>query len=307
MNDEESSQSAELNSYHRDIDPGFGAGFGGFVIAHQSPLAHQPAEGSLHDPAAWQDFEARDVVRTFDDRDGQLGAQPFDPWSEGFAGVAAIHPQDAQPGEPAQDPAQQDFCAVAFGGAGGGHGHTQHQPQGVHQQMPLAAFDLLAGVIADPTAVTSRFDTLTVQNGRRWATALAVSLPDKGAQRIIESRPLMVERSLSEDMANRFPVRKVRRQITPRAATFDQIQDGIQNAPPINWRASAFGGFGEPRFEVSPLGIRETGLVYGVFHARTEATLKMRRRNPSRMSTHPSTILSPAIKQTYQPHRQSKN
>jgi len=42
MNDEESSQSAELNADHGDIDPSFGAGLGGFIIAHQSPLAHQP-------------------------------------------------------------------------------------------------------------------------------------------------------------------------------------------------------------------------------------------------------------------------
>src|ERR1035437_7369378 len=116
--------------------------------------------------------------------------------------------------------------------------------------MPLATFDPLAGVIPHTATMTSRFDTLTVQNRRRWATALAVSLPDKGAQRIIEGRPLVVERPLPEDMINRFPVRKVRRQITPRAATFDQIQDGIQNAPPINRRASTFGGFGEHRFEV---------------------------------------------------------
>jgi len=50
MNDEESSQTAELNSDHRDIDPRHSAGFGGFVIAHESPLVHQPAEGALHHP-----------------------------------------------------------------------------------------------------------------------------------------------------------------------------------------------------------------------------------------------------------------
>ena len=34
--------------------------------------------------------------------------------------------------------------------------------------MALAALDPLAGVIADVTAVTSRLNALTVQNGRRW-------------------------------------------------------------------------------------------------------------------------------------------
>jgi len=79
MNHKESSQSAELNSDHRDIDASFGAGLGGLVIACESPMPHQPAEGSLHDPAERQDFETRSMVRTLDDRDGQLRAHPFDP------------------------------------------------------------------------------------------------------------------------------------------------------------------------------------------------------------------------------------
>jgi hypothetical protein len=57
--------------------------------------------------------------------------------------------------------------------------------------------------------------------------------------------------------------------------------------------------------EVSPLGIRETGVIDGVFHALTEAALKIGRRTPSRMSTHPATYLSPATQQTREPQRKS--
>ena len=74
MNDEESSQSAELNSDHRDIDPRHGAGFGSFVIAHESPLVHQPAEGALHHPATGQDLEALGGIGAFYDLDVQFGA-----------------------------------------------------------------------------------------------------------------------------------------------------------------------------------------------------------------------------------------
>jgi hypothetical protein len=42
MNDEASSQAAELNSGHRDVDPSLGTGFRGFATTHQSPQAHQP-------------------------------------------------------------------------------------------------------------------------------------------------------------------------------------------------------------------------------------------------------------------------
>jgi hypothetical protein len=42
MKDKESRKSAELNLDHGDIDPSFGAGFGGFIIMHESPNAIPP-------------------------------------------------------------------------------------------------------------------------------------------------------------------------------------------------------------------------------------------------------------------------
>jgi hypothetical protein len=141
MKDEQSGRLAELNSYHRDIDTCFGAGLGGFITAHQSPLTHQPTKGALPDPAAWQHFEASNIIGMFDNLDCQFGAKPLDPLGGRLAVVAASHPQDSESGEPAQDPAKKDLCGVAFGGASLDHGDAEHQPQGVHQQMSLAAFD----------------------------------------------------------------------------------------------------------------------------------------------------------------------
>lgn len=57
MKVEVSSQAPELNSDHGDIDPSFGAGFGGFVLAYQAALAHQPTKSTFHDPATRQDGE----------------------------------------------------------------------------------------------------------------------------------------------------------------------------------------------------------------------------------------------------------
>src|ERR1035438_3068020 len=165
---------------------------------------------------------------------------------------------------------------------------AEHQPQRIHQQMPFAAFDPFAGVIPHGAAVPRRLHTLTVQNRGRGPTALVVGSPHERAQRVVQGGPLVVERPLPEDMINGFPRGKGGGQIAPRAATFDAIEDGIQDAPPVGGRASAFGGFGEHRFEVSPLGIGEAGFVDGVFHAPTEAALKMSRRIRKRMSNHSS-------------------
>ena len=288
---EESGQAAELNSYHSDIDRSFGAGRSSFVITDQSALTHQPAKGALHDPASRQHFETRGSIGTFDNLDRQFGAKLLDPLSEGFAGIATIDPQDAEPSEPAQYAAQDYLRASAFGGAGRRDGNAEHQPQGVHQQMALAAFDPLAGVIAYRAAVTVGLDALAVENGGRGPRAFVLSSTDERAQRVVEGGPLVVERPLPEAMIDGLPRRKVGRQITPRTATFDDIQDGIEDAPPIRGWASALGGFGQHRFEVSPLGVREAAVIYGVFHALTEAALKMNRLNPRPMSTHHCIIL----------------
>ena len=54
--------------------------------------------------------------------------------------------------------------------------------------MAFAAFDPLAGVIANATAVTGGFDALTVQDGGRGPAALVVGLLNEDAQRIVKHR-----------------------------------------------------------------------------------------------------------------------
>ncbi len=68
-------------------------------------------------------------------------------------------------------------------------------------------------------------------------------------------RPLMVEDPLPEDMIHCFPAGKVGGQMAPGAATFNQIQDGIQNSAPVNRRAATLGGFGKHGLDKTPLGV----------------------------------------------------
>ena len=62
---------------------------------------------------------------------------------------------------------------------------------------------------------------------------------------------------MPKDMVNGFPRRKVGGKITPRIAALDEIEDGIQDAPPVCGRASASGRFGEHLFEKIPLRVGE--------------------------------------------------
>ena len=150
---EESSQSAELDSYQGDIYPSFRAGLGGFVIAHQSALTHEPAKGALHHPAPWQHFEAAHVVGAFDHFHHELAAEGFDPLGKLRSTIPAIDPQQAQSGKPAQHSAQQGFGPGAFGGAGGRDLDAQHQTQRVHEQVSLAALDAFGRIVAHRAAV----------------------------------------------------------------------------------------------------------------------------------------------------------
>ena len=279
MKTEESSQSAELDSDHGDIDPSLGTGLGGFVIPHQSPLAHQPAESAFHHPAVRQHFEALGVVGTFDDLNLQFGPESLDPVGKRLPGVAAIHPQNTQPGEPAQHPAEQQLGTVTFGGVGRGHGHAQDQSQGVHQQVPLAALDALGGIIPHLAAVTGGFDALTVQNRGRWPAALAVGAAHQDAQGVMDNDPAMIGNPLPEDMINRFPMRKIGGQITPGTPALDQVQDGLEDAAAIGGRTAQFGGLGQQGLEIGPLGVGQVGVVSGFFHRPTGATANDSRKS----------------------------
>src|SRR5438067_9229437 len=92
-------QSTELDSYHCNIGPSFRTGRCRFIIPHQPTVAHQPPEGALHHPTAWQDLKSSRIVRTLDDLHPERGTQIRDPRRESGASVTAIDPEQAKPGK----------------------------------------------------------------------------------------------------------------------------------------------------------------------------------------------------------------
>lgn len=141
--------------------------------------------------------------------------------------------------------------------------------------MALAALDLFASVIADTSAVIGGFDALAVQDGGGGPAAPALGLANEHAQRVVDDGPVVLEHPLAEEMEHRLGIGKVGGKVAPRAAALGQIEDGIDDAPPVCWRASAFGGFGKHRLEMSPLGVGEIGIVIGDFHRPNSAAAKV--------------------------------
>ena len=184
------------------------------------------------------------------------------------------HPQQAQPRKPAQHPGEQGFGPVAFRGAGGRDFDAQHQSEGVHEQVPLAALDLFGGIVTHRATVGIGLDALTVQDRRRGPAPLALGGAHMGAELGVERLPGVVERPLAKDVIDGLPRREVGGQQAPLDAAFDHVEDRIQDAPPVGGRAAALAGLGEHRFEESPLGVRETGGVGSDFHRPESAALR---------------------------------
>jgi hypothetical protein len=79
---EGSSQSAEHEAYHRDVNEACGAGFALFVVPGHSSILNQAGEGALDDPAFRQDVEPAQVLGAFDDFDLQSGSLLPNPTGE---------------------------------------------------------------------------------------------------------------------------------------------------------------------------------------------------------------------------------
>lgn len=124
-----SCESAELKPDHGDKDPSLGAFGGGLGVANQSAAAHEPSEGSFHNPAARQHLKTFGGIRALDHLHLEFGADGPDPLGECFAGKAGIHPKDAQPGKETQHSPEQALRALALRSAGRGDHDAQDQAE----------------------------------------------------------------------------------------------------------------------------------------------------------------------------------
>jgi hypothetical protein len=131
---------------HRQADPRLATRARLFVVLRKPTIFRQPAKRTLNDPAMRQQDKALSVVRAFDDLQ--------DPSSEGgdprhqLAGVVAVGPDQPQPGKSAPQLLKHPLGAVAVLDPRTMDHHDEDQPERIHREMTLAAFDLLAGVVA---------------------------------------------------------------------------------------------------------------------------------------------------------------
>jgi len=129
-----------------DGDERLGDGGELLIIAGEATVLDDPGEGALDHPAAAQHLKALGGRAALDDLDDDVGfvlCPPHQP-----TGVAAVGEGECDEGISGAGRLQHQFAAVAILDVGGVNLHSEETTVGIGQDMALAAFDLLARVVA---------------------------------------------------------------------------------------------------------------------------------------------------------------
>jgi len=139
----------------------------GFIVAHQATLLDEPVEGAFNDPAPVQDLESLSVLGSLDDVEVQTTPRPqrLDPGHQA-SGIAGVGPDLGQAPIPPDTAAQQGLGPIPILFVRRAHIDAQEQPKQIHQDVPFASADLLAGVIAADAPLVPELDGLTIHDRR---------------------------------------------------------------------------------------------------------------------------------------------
>lgn len=169
-----------------DEDPCRGAGDGSLEVLGEPAAPTEPGEGALDDPASGKDDEAARVVCALDHLDG-----PRPVLAQGVlqlrAAVSAVGKHVPQPGIALTDGFQHLDRAVPVLDVGTVNDQADHQPERVGDDVALAAFDLLAGVVSANSAALHGLDALAVDHARRRARFAALQFAGSHNQMLVDA------------------------------------------------------------------------------------------------------------------------
>ncbi len=248
---------------HRHINHRFTGGSEVLVILAQPTILVKPAERALDDPPFRQDHEAFDVLGALDNLQADLaiGAEQGYPRFQD-ASIGTIGPDTAQPREPMPQDAQEELRSVAILHARSSHHHRDEQPQRVHQDVALAAFDLFGAVKARVPSSIGRFDGLRVDNRGAGLAGVAFEDPEVPAQGIVEPLPGAISSPAPKVVIDEAPRRQIIGDKPPGTAGPQDIQDRVDDLPfGIHFRSATWLGSRDQGCENLPFGIIEVGWV----------------------------------------------
>ena len=170
------------------VEPCGGTGNGGFEIFCEASASAEPGEGSLHHPAAWQEFEPAGGVGALDDLYGPFA--DFGETSIEFGtGIAAGSEYMPQPGIQGFDGFEHVGRPIPILYAGMMNDGADEVADCIRDDVALAPLDLLAGIEPTRPAGFGGLDRLTVNHpgcGRRLASSHFPRLHDQDVIDVIE-------------------------------------------------------------------------------------------------------------------------
>jgi hypothetical protein len=125
---------------------------------------------------------------------------------EVLSGVAAVDSPLLEPAQPAK------------------HG-GQHHAEGVHEEVALAALDLLGRVVADPAAAGTGLHALAVEDAGRGLAVLAGGVAHPRTEPGVDEGPGAVFGPAAEDRVDGLPRREVLRHLPPLGPGFAVVED----------------------------------------------------------------------------------
>src|SRR6266481_5240218 len=223
--------SAQEEATHGDVDHGLGDVDPLLVVAHEAAPPGHPTKGALDHPAPWQHLEAWFGVDAADDL--------YDEVEEGglvhecCPVIGAIGEQMLDPWPALADCREDRLGASAVGDIGGGEVDHQEAAVGIDDDMPLAADDLLTGVVAARFS-RRRLHRLAVGDAGGRAGLAAGALAVHHQRDVMDGAEQQQPDEAPEPPVDRLPGWKILGQHAPAAARTRHVANGVQNLAQIN-------------------------------------------------------------------------
>src|SRR5918997_651974 len=168
-----------------DEDPSHRTFNRGFKVFGQAAAASKPTEGSLHNPAAFEDRKAFDRVGALDDRDGPV-PKSGDGVAQLVSRIAAIGKDMAQPGIEGADGGEHLHRTVTVLDVGGMNAQSDQMALRISDDVALASLDRLAGIKAARAAAFRCLHRLAVDHPGRGARLPADPLARGGHKGMVD-------------------------------------------------------------------------------------------------------------------------
>ena len=260
------------------VEPCGGTGNGGFEIFCEASASAEPGEGSLHHPAAWQEFEPAGGVGALDDLYGPFA--DFGETSIEFGtGIAAGSEYMPQPGIQGFDGFEHVGRPIPILYAGMMNDGADEVADCIRDDVALAPLDLLSGIEPTRPAGFGGLDRLTVDHtgcGRRPASGHFPRLHDQDVIDTIEGAIATeaVEIALHggerceflRDLPPPAAFHLLRRRNVepppPLAAGRQHVENGLHNPPQRHRsRPTSMRQWGHERLDQGPFGIGKVACV----------------------------------------------